>query len=223
MPRVDAGCAHALAADPEDVDLHKPSVDDVRLTCGDCGDEGINIASYQGKSENAVIANNAERMGKNLWTDGAEGELVLTSLTKQAMPVIRYRTRDLTRLLPPSARSMRRMARIAGRSDDMLIIRGVNVFPSQIEELVLRQNELSPHYVIELERNGQLDAISVRCELRPNASSAARSRDASALMLQQQIKAYIGISARVEVGQPGCIERSVGKAKRIVDKRTLLA
>jgi phenylacetate-CoA ligase len=156
-------------------------------------------------------------------TDGAEGELVLTSLTKQAMPVIRYRTRDLTRLLPPSARSMRRMARIAGRSDDMLIIRGVNVFPSQIEELVLRQNELSPHYVIELERNGQLDAISVRCELRPNASSAARSRDASALMLQQQIKAYIGISARVEVGQPGCIERSVGKAKRIVDKRTLLA
>jgi len=155
--------------------------------------------------------------------DGAEGELVFTSLTKQAMPVIRYRTRDLTRLLPPSTRSMRRMARIAGRSDDMLIIRGVNVFPSQIEELILRQRELSPHYVLELERDGHLDALTVRGELRPDAPSTAKARDASAIMLQQRIKSYIGISTRVEIGQPGSIERSLGKAKRIVDKRTLLA
>ncbi len=155
--------------------------------------------------------------------DGEEGELVFTSLTKEAMPVIRYRTRDLTRLLPPTARPMRRMARITGRSDDMLIIRGVNVFPSQIEELILGQTGLSPHYVIELVREGHLDAITVRCEARPDAAAGARAREESGARLAQQIKAYIGINASVVVGQPGAIERSVGKAKRIVDKRTLLA
>ena len=135
--------------------------------------------------------------------DGEKGELVLTSLTKEALPVIRYRTRDLTRLLPGTARSMRRMERIGGRSDDMLIIRGVNVFPSQIEELILKQPGLSPHYVLELSRQGPLDHLTIVVE-------------GDAGDLQQQVKSYIGISADVRIG---AIERSIGKAKRVIDKR----
>ena len=143
--------------------------------------------------------------GKPL-ADGEKGELVLTSLTKEALPVIRYRTRDLTRLLPGTARSMRRMERISGRSDDMLIIRGVNVFPSQIEELILKQPGLSPHYVLELSRDGPLDQLTVVVEGEERATAA----------LKQGIKSYIGISAEVRIG---IVERSIGKAKRVIDKR----
>jgi phenylacetate-CoA ligase len=146
--------------------------------------------------------------------DGARGELVLTTLTKEAMPVIRYRTRDLTRLLPPTARAMRRMERITGRSDDMLIIRGVNVFPTQIEELILKQKELSPHYVMELSKEGPLDHLTVMVELAPGAADAR-----SAASLQHAIKSYVGISADVRVAPISSIERSIGKAKRVVDKR----
>jgi phenylacetate-CoA ligase len=137
---------------------------------------------------------------------GEKGELVLTSLTKEALPVIRYRTRDLTRLLPPSARSMRRMARVSGRSDDMLIIRGVNVFPSQIEELVLKQPGLAPHYVLELSKDGPLDHLTVVVEGEETGTHG----------LRQAIKSYIGINADVRIGT---IERSIGKAKRVIDKR----
>ncbi|HET7365336.1 MAG TPA: phenylacetate--CoA ligase PaaK [Burkholderiales bacterium] len=139
--------------------------------------------------------------------DGEKGELVLTSLTKEALPVVRYRTRDLTRLLPPSARSMRRMEKITGRSDDMLIIRGINVFPSQIEELILKQPGLTPHYVLELSKHGPLDHLTVVVE--GDGAAAAR--------LQHHIKSYVGISAEVRVGT---IERSIGKAKRVIDKRS---
>ena len=135
--------------------------------------------------------------------DGEKGELVFTSLTKEALPVIRYRTRDLTRLLPGTARSMRRMERITGRADDMLIIRGVNVFPSQIEELILKQPGLSPHYVLELSKQGPLDHLTIVVE-------------GDAGDLQHQVKAYIGLTADVRIGS---IERSIGKAKRIIDKR----
>jgi len=138
--------------------------------------------------------------------DGEKGELVFTSLTKEALPVIRYRTRDLTRLLPPSARSMRRMEKITGRSDDMLIIRGVNVFPSQIEELILKQPGLAPHYVLELSKHGPLDHLTVVVE----------GERAAAAQLQHHIKSYVGISAEVRVG---AVERSIGKAKRVIDKR----
>jgi phenylacetate-CoA ligase len=150
--------------------------------------------------------------------DGEPGELVLTSLTKQALPVIRYRTRDLTRLLPPTARSMRRMAKIVGRSDDMLIVRGVNVFPTQIEELILQTPALAPHYVLELTREGPLDALAVHVEAADTASFAVAARAASSLV--QQVKAMIGVSVHVEVREPGSIERSIGKAKRVIDKRT---
>ena len=138
--------------------------------------------------------------------EGEKGELVFTSLTKEALPVIRYRTRDLTRLLPGTARSMRRMERITGRSDDMLIIRGVNLFPSQIEELILRRPDLSPHYVLELSKDGPLDHLTVLVEGSENATKA----------LQHDIKSYIGITAEVRIGS---IERSIGKAKRVIDKR----
>jgi phenylacetate-CoA ligase len=138
--------------------------------------------------------------------EGEKGELVFTSLTKEALPVIRYRTRDLTRLLPASARSMRRMERISGRSDDMLIIRGVNVFPSQIEELILREPGLSPHYVLELSKDGPLDHLTVVVEGEESATGG----------LKHAIKSYIGISADVRIGT---IERSIGKAKRVIDKR----
>jgi phenylacetate-CoA ligase len=138
--------------------------------------------------------------------EGEKGELVLTSLTKEALPIIRYRTRDLTRLLPGTARTMRRMERISGRSDDMLIIRGVNVFPSQIEELILKQPGLSPHYVLEISKDGPLDHLTVVVEGEAGASAG----------LQHSIKAYIGISADVRIGP---IERSIGKARRVIDKR----
>lgn len=150
--------------------------------------------------------------------DGAEGELVFTTLTKQALPVIRYRTRDLTRLLPPTARSMRRMGKIVGRSDDMLIIRGVNVFPTQIEELVLQQGTLSGQYQLVVTRSGALDELQVLVELLPQHLNAAR--DQVAHDLQQRIKTLIGVSAAVSVGAPDSIERTlVGKARRVVDKR----
>jgi phenylacetate-CoA ligase len=149
--------------------------------------------------------------------DGEPGELVFTSLTKQALPIVRYRTRDLTQLLPPTARSMRRMAKIVGRSDDMLIVRGVNVFPTQIEELILQTPSLAPHYVLELTREGPLDALAVHVEAADPAAFAARAK--AAAMLIGQVKAMIGISVRVEVREPGSIERSIGKAKRVIDKR----
>ena len=137
---------------------------------------------------------------------GERGELVLTSLTKEALPVIRYRTRDLTRLLTGGARTMRRMEKITGRSDDMLIIRGVNVFPSQIEELILKQPGLAPHYVLEVSKDGPLDQLTVVVEGDPGATPA----------LEHAIKSYIGISAQVRIG---AVERSIGKAKRVIDRR----
>jgi phenylacetate-CoA ligase len=149
--------------------------------------------------------------------EGEQGELVFTSLTKEAMPVIRYRTRDLTRLMPGTARTMRRMEKITGRSDDMMIVRGVNVFPTQIEELILKDERLAPHFVIELRREDRLDTMTVRVEARAGADDASRaacSRD-----LAHQVKALIGVTAAVETVPPGGIERSIGKAKRIVDLR----
>ena len=150
--------------------------------------------------------------------DGVEGELVLTTLTKQALPVIRYRTRDLTRLLPPTARSMRRMGRIVGRNDDMLIIRGVNLFPTQIEELVLQHGALSGQYQLVVTREALLDEVTVRCEVTPAHLHA--DRDAVARELQQRIKTMVGVSSRVDVGLPDSIERTlVGKARRVIDQR----
>ena len=147
--------------------------------------------------------------------DGEAGELVFTSLTKQATPVIRYRTRDLTRLLPGTARTMRRMEKVTGRSDDMLIVRGVNVFPTQIEELVLERDELSGHYQIELTRTGRMDEMLVRVEARPEGFGASDAGPALALAVKQRI----GVSARVEVLPPGGIERNLGKARRVIDRR----
>ena len=149
--------------------------------------------------------------------DGEKGELVFTSLTKEALPIIRYRTRDLTRLLPPTARAMRRMEKITGRSDDMMIIRGVNVFPTQIEELILRDDMLAPHYQLEITRPGHLDALTVLVERVPAAGSA--DGNAAGTRLAHHIKSLIGVSAEVRVSAPGSIERSLGKARRIVDKR----
>jgi phenylacetate-CoA ligase len=149
--------------------------------------------------------------------EGEAGELVLTSLTKEAMPVIRYRTRDLTRLLPGTARTMRRMARISGRSDDMLIVRGVNVFPTQIEEQLLRGAALSAHYQIVLTREARLDAVTVHVERRPGADGAALEAEARAA--SERIKAVIGLTATVRVEPPGAIERSMGKARRVLDRR----
>ena len=151
--------------------------------------------------------------------DGEEGELVLTSLTKEALPVIRFRTRDLTRLLPPTARSMRRMGRITGRTDDMLIIRGVNVFPSQIEELIVKQPELSPQYLIEVIRDGHLDALIVRVELAAGRALDASARAAAADALRRNVKAYIGISVDVRICEPNELPRSTGKAQRVMDRR----
>ncbi|MEO7152039.1 MAG: phenylacetate--CoA ligase, partial [Burkholderiaceae bacterium] len=149
--------------------------------------------------------------------DGSEGELVFTTLTKQALPLVRYRTRDLTRLLPPTARSMRRMGRIVGRSDDMLIIRGVNVFPTQIEELVLQDGQLAGQYQLVVTREGPLDALEVRCELLPHSTV---DREACAQRLQARIKTLVGVSARVTVGAPDSIERTLlGKARRVIDQR----
>lgn len=149
--------------------------------------------------------------------EGELGELVFTSLTKEAMPVIRYRTRDLTRLLPGTARTMRRMARLGGRSDDMMIIRGVNVFPSQVEEQIMAIGALSGHYVIELARQGRLDTMTVRVEARPEAWGSDPA--AHGKTLAHAIKSRIGITAAVEVSAPGSIERSLGKARRVIDRR----
>ena len=146
--------------------------------------------------------------------DGEQGELVFTSLTKEALPVIRYRTRDLTRLLPGTARTMRRMEKITGRSDDMMIIRGVNVFPTQIEELILKQPELSPHYVMELTKSGPLDHLAVLVEIQPGAQDQG-----SAATLAHNIKSLVGVSAEVKIVPISTIERSIGKAKRVIDKR----
>jgi phenylacetate-CoA ligase len=151
--------------------------------------------------------------------DGEQGELVFTSLTKEALPIIRYRTRDLTRLLPPSARSMRRMDRITGRSDDMMIIRGVNVFPSQIEELVLKLPALAPQYQLVITRDGHLDCLDVLAELRDDGVSA-QAVETIARELQHMIKTYVGVTTRVTLLPPQGIERTMtGKARRVVDKR----
>ena len=149
--------------------------------------------------------------------DGEKGELVFTSLTKEALPIIRYRTRDLTRLLPPTARAMRRIEKITGRSDDMMIIRGVNVFPTQVEELILREPALAPHYQLEITRPGNLDELTVMVERAPDAGGA--DGDAAGTALRRHIKNLVGVTAAVNVLPPGAIERSLGKAKRVVDKR----
>ena len=150
--------------------------------------------------------------------DGEEGELVFTTLTKEALPVIRYRTRDLTRLLPPTARAMRRMGKIVGRSDDMLIIRGVNLFPTQVEEIVLGHGQLSGQYQLVVTRDGSLDAVEVRCEMLP--AHAAADRAAVGEWLRHRIKTMIGITTTVDVGLPDSLERTlVGKAKRVLDQR----
>jgi phenylacetate-CoA ligase len=151
--------------------------------------------------------------------EGEKGELVFTSLTKEAMPIVRYRTRDLTRLLPGTARTMRRIEKITGRSDDMMIIRGVNVFPTQIEELILRDALLAPHYQVEISRPRNLDEMTVLVERAPTAGAA--DADAAGARLAQRIKNLIGVSADVRVMQAGGIERSLGKARRVVDKRRL--
>ncbi|MFC5475838.1 phenylacetate--CoA ligase PaaK [Paraherbaspirillum soli] len=154
--------------------------------------------------------------------DGEEGELVFTSLSKEALPIIRYRTRDLTRLLPPTSRSMRRIGKITGRSDDMLIIRGVNVFPTQIEEIILMLPQLAPHYQLHLSRDGHLDMMEVLVELRQDAAAPLSASELAALHLdlQHQIKTYVGITTKVHILAAGRIERTaVGKARRVIDKR----
>jgi phenylacetate-CoA ligase len=153
--------------------------------------------------------------------DGEVGELVFTSLTKEALPMIRYRTRDRTRLLPPTARSMRRMDRVTGRTDDMLIIRGVNVFPTQIEELILAERRLAPHYYLVLTRETHLDALTINVELQSGNETRAELCEDISRSFARHVKAYIGITAKVVVNAPGTIERSMGKAKRVIDKRKL--
>ncbi|MEX0582503.1 MAG: phenylacetate--CoA ligase PaaK [Sneathiella sp.] len=147
--------------------------------------------------------------------DGEKGELVFTTLTKEAFPVIRYRTGDLSRLLPGTARSMRRIEKITGRTDDMLIIRGVNLFPSQVEELVVQTEGLSAHYILEVRREGALDTLTVRIE---HALSGPASPDAAAT-LQHRIKSVLGVTATIDICAPGSVERSLGKAKRVIDLR----
>lgn len=150
--------------------------------------------------------------------DGKTGELVFTTLTKEGLPMIRYRTRDLTCLLPGTARSMRRMAKITGRSDDMMILRGVNVFPSQIEEQVMATGGLAPYYQIELYKSGRMDAMRVFVESSPDSTDEL-SKTAAARMLTKRIKDVVGVSTEIVVGDPGDVERSQGKAKRVVDNR----
>ncbi|WP_144629118.1 phenylacetate--CoA ligase PaaK [Arthrobacter woluwensis] len=149
--------------------------------------------------------------------EGQEGELVFTSLTKQAMPIIRYRTRDLTRLLPGTARTMRRIEKITGRTDDMIILRGVNLFPTQIEELILHTPELSPHFQCHLSRRGMLDELTVRVEQRDGVTAAAAH--AAAMTLKRLVKSKIGVTVAVDVVIPGSMERSNGKMRRIIDSR----
>ncbi len=151
--------------------------------------------------------------------DGEFGELVFTSLTKEALPIIRYRTRDLTRLLPGTARTMRRMEKITGRSDDMMIVRGVNVFPTQIEELILKRSELAPHYQCILTRDGPLDELTVAVETRPGVAPESEAARQAAQLLQHDIKSFIGTSARIELRPEGGVERSAGKARRVLDQR----
>ena len=150
--------------------------------------------------------------------DGSEGELVFTSLTKEALPIIRYRTRDLTTLRAGTARSMRRMDKITGRSDDLIILRGVNVFPSQIEEHILKIDGISPHYQIELAKDGPLDSMTVRVEAAPGNEDDDR-RAALAALLGENIKQNVGISAAIDVTPVGAVDRSAGKAVRIIDRR----
>ncbi|PBC48136.1 phenylacetate--CoA ligase [Rhodococcus sp. ACS1] len=152
--------------------------------------------------------------------DGEEGELVFTSLTKEAMPIIRYRTRDLTRLLPGTARSVRRMQKVTGRTDDMIILRGVNLFPTQIEELILTISALAPQFQCILDRPGRMDELTVRVEARPDASATDHPR--SAAELQKLVKNRIGVSVKVDVVAPGALERSLGKARRLIDNRSAL-
>ncbi len=151
--------------------------------------------------------------------DGEPGELVFTSLTKEALPIIRYRTRDLTRLLPGTARTMRRMEKITGRSDDMMIVRGVNVFPTQIEELILRHAALTAHYQCVLTRQGPMDCLAVRVETRPGLDPQSSEAVAAAKALQHDVKTFVGTSIEVELKPEGGVERSQGKAKRVVDLR----
>ncbi|MFZ6759690.1 phenylacetate--CoA ligase PaaK [Undibacterium sp. Ji50W] len=154
--------------------------------------------------------------------DGEEGELVFTSLSKEAFPVIRYRTRDLTRLLPPTSRAMRRMGKITGRSDDMLIIRGVNLFPTQVEELILKHPQLAPQYQLVVTREGHMDKLDIVAELRPDVSGTLSEQDVKQLrqQLEHHIKTFIGVSCHVSILPANSIERTlVGKARRVVDKR----
>ncbi len=151
--------------------------------------------------------------------DGEPGELVFTSLTKEALPIVRYRTRDLTRLLKPTARSMRRIDKITGRSDDMLIIRGVNVFPTQFEEIICKQDGLAPYYMIELTREGNLDRVALTVERAPHFDSVSTENDTLS-NLQKHIKSYIGISTDITLAAVGTLERSIGKAKHVFDNRT---
>ncbi|MEU7817680.1 phenylacetate--CoA ligase, partial [Pseudonocardia sp. NPDC049154] len=161
----------------------------------------------------------ADDDGATVLADGEEGELVFTSLTKQALPIIRYRTRDLTRLLPGTARpAMRRMQKITGRSDDMIILRGVNLFPTQIEEIVLRTPGLAPHFQLELTTKGRMDALTVRVEARADAT--AERRQAAAAELIKAVKDTIGVSVTCDVVNPDTLERSVGKLQRLLDRRT---
>ena len=167
--------------------------------------------------EDHFIAEIVDPLTGQLAKDGEQGELVFTSLTKEAMPVIRYRTRDLTRLLPGTTTVMRRMAKISGRSDDMLIIRGVNVFPSQIEEQILRCPGLAPHYEIEITRTGRLDEILIVVEARPELGDNARQDEA--VLLAARLKDNIGISADIRIASSGSLARSAGKASRVKDHR----
>jgi len=187
---------------------------------------GLAALNHYGLSEvigPGVASEHVEtRDGLTIWEDhfypeGKDGELVITSLTKVGMPVVRFRTRDLTRLLPGTGRAMRRMARITGRTDDMLIIRGVNVFPSQIEEILLKNDSLSPHYVLEVRRDGHLDDLDVLVERR--AEMLAEAKVAVEQDVERSIKGYIGVSTKVRVVEPGTVQRSQGKAVRVIDKR----
>jgi phenylacetate-CoA ligase len=167
--------------------------------------------------EDHFIAEIVDPVSGGTVADGTPGELVFTSLTKEAMPVIRYRTRDLTRLLPGSMTRMRRMAKISGRTDDMLVIRGVNVFPSQIEELILRCEGLTPHYEIEVTRPNRLDEIAIAVEVRPDLET--RAHGGLAHVLAAKLKDHIGISAEIRVAASGSLPRSTGKANRVKDRR----
>lgn len=150
--------------------------------------------------------------------DGSKGELVFTSLTKEGMPMIRYRTRDLTRLLPGTARTMRRIEKITGRSDDMIILRGVNVFPTQIEEQVMATTGLAPYYQIELVKEGRMDAMHVHVEALPDTATEAERAEAAST-LNKRIKDIVGVSTKITVSDPGTVERSQGKARRVIDNR----